>query len=170
MNHAFTSRAILSRRRTGGFTLIELMITVAIVGILAAVALPSYRNYAIRGKLVEGTNALAALRAQMEQYYQDNRTYQSLTTPTVINSPCSPTVLATAQPKSFTLSCSVPVPAAGATPTYLLTATGNAGTMVANAAYTVNQSNVMATTVFPAAWGTVPSGTTCWLMKKGDSC
>jgi len=64
--------------RQSGFTLIEVMIAVAIVGILIAIALPSYRNYVIRGKLVAGTNALANMRAQMEQYYQDNRTYATV--------------------------------------------------------------------------------------------
>ncbi|MEP6940493.1 MAG: type IV pilin protein, partial [Rudaea sp.] len=72
--------------RNSGFTLIELMVVVAIVAILAAIALPSYRDYVIRGNLVEGTQQLAAQRAKMEQYYQDARTYA---TSGAYTSPCA---------------------------------------------------------------------------------
>ena len=66
-----------SGRRPGtrGFTLIEVMITVAIVAILAAVALPSYNDYIRRGQLPEAFAGMSDLRVKMEQYYQDNRQY-----------------------------------------------------------------------------------------------
>ncbi|MGE5649003.1 MAG: type IV pilin protein, partial [Bacillota bacterium] len=65
----------MRHHRKSGFTLIELMVTVAVVAIIAAVAMPSYRDYVIRGKIPQATNNLSTLRAQLEQYYQDNQTY-----------------------------------------------------------------------------------------------
>src|SRR6516162_2622938 len=58
-----------------GFTMLEVMIVVAIVGILAAIALPNYSDYVKRGKIIEATSALSDLRTRYEQFYLDNRTY-----------------------------------------------------------------------------------------------
>jgi type IV pilus assembly protein PilE len=55
-----------------GFTLIEVMIVVAIVAILSSVAYPAYTDYVRRGQLQEAFTNLANYRIQMEQYYQDN--------------------------------------------------------------------------------------------------
>src|ERR1700760_3596679 len=68
-------------RHARGFTLIELMVACAIVGILTAIAYPSYRNYVIRGQLVDATNGLSGMRANMERFYQDNRTYIGTSSP-----------------------------------------------------------------------------------------
>ena len=51
-----------------GFTLIELMIVVAIVGILAAIALPAYQDFVVRSKMSEGTAALAACKTSVQDY------------------------------------------------------------------------------------------------------
>ena len=54
-----------------GFTLIELMIVVAIIGILAAIAIPAYQDYTIRAQVSEGLNLSGAAKAAVTEYYQD---------------------------------------------------------------------------------------------------
>ena len=66
-----------SRRRGRGFTLIELMITVAIVGILGMIAYPSYQDSIRKGKRAEGRAALTDLMQQQERYLTQTGTYLS---------------------------------------------------------------------------------------------
>ena len=58
-----------------GFTLIELMIAVVVIGILAAIAIPLYGDSVTRSKIIDGTTKLGDFRTQMEKYFMDNRTY-----------------------------------------------------------------------------------------------
>lgn len=145
----------MKRLRSRGFTLIELMIAVAIVGILVAVALPSYRDYLIRGRIVDATNALAATRARMEQWYQDNRTY--------VGGPC-----ATAQTvKEFTVVCNAVAPAVAPTAAvFTIKATGSGSTN--GFVYSIDQNSTQRTENLPTGWGPYPLN--CWLMRKGETC
>jgi len=62
-----------------GFTLIELMIVVAVIGILAAVAYPAYQDYVIRSKRGDAMNALAAVRIAQEKYRANNTSFADST-------------------------------------------------------------------------------------------
>ena len=61
--------------REKGFTLIELLIVVVILGILAAIAFPSYQQYVLEGRRTEGQTALMRVAAMQEQYFMDNKVY-----------------------------------------------------------------------------------------------
>lgn len=137
-----------------GFTLVEIMIVVAIVGILSAVAMPMYTAYMARGKLVDAQSTLTSARVALEQYYQDNRTYANTASKT---SPCPSATT------YFTYVCS---PQANS---FLITASnvanqglGAAGSYV----YTIDSSNAKATTKFAGS----TSSATCWISKTGQSC
>jgi type IV pilus assembly protein PilE len=151
-------------KKNEGFTLLELLVVVAVIGILAAVSMPYYNDYITRGKLAEGTSALADGRIKMEQFFQDNRTYTSAT---LAANGCPTTLQMAATTTYFSLSCSN----LSAT-TYTISAVGGnaTNTSLTGWTYTINQTNTKGTTAAPTAWqptGGVPQ--TCWVVRK-KSC
>lgn len=134
------SRTVTAQR---GFSLMELMIAVAIVSILAAIAIPAYQDYVARGHIVEATGAISELRTRAEQWFADRRTYVGFS--------CTPSE----PPKRFALACNQDVN------TFTITATGS-GTM-SDYSYTINQSNIKTST-------TPNSSGACWIMKNGGTC
>lgn len=73
------STKIRNLKSSAGFTLVELMIVVVIVGILATVAYPGYQEYLRRAKRAEARNMLVQIAAEQERYYSDNNSYGTLT-------------------------------------------------------------------------------------------
>ena len=150
-------------RTQRGFTLIEVMVVVAIIGILAAIAIPNYRDYVTRGKLTEAFAGLADARIKMEQFFQDNRKYPASCVVTGVATP-SATQIAVQASQNFALTC------ATTDTTYTVTATGT-GSML-GFVYTIDQNNGKSSTItntYPAAAGWTGSAT-CWVIRKGGQC
>lgn len=115
-----------ARARQRGFTLIELMITVAVVGILAAVAYPSYTQYIVRANRSAAQSFMFSVNNKQEQYMLDSRSYAggataladlSLTVPVEVSSKYT-----------ISVACTMPTAVGNCTalagaPTYLITGT-----------------------------------------------
>jgi type IV pilus assembly protein PilE len=131
------------RNAAKGFSLIELMIVIVIIGLLLTVAVPGYRDYVIRGQIAEAKAALSDGRVKIEQFFQDNKTYAG--------GPCPGAT------DSFTYACSNQTAT-----TYTITATGKS--KISAYSYTINQAN---TKTSNTPWG---NSTSCWVSKKGGGC
>ena len=132
-----------------GFTLIELMTVVLIIGILTAIALPQYNEYILKGKLTEAMSLLSDLQLRQEQYYQDNRAYADMDPRTAGTYFSKPTGQATA--------CVAATSPQG----YVCTVEST----VLNYKYSINDVGEKKT--FP------PSATAwvnCWLKASGGTC
>jgi type IV pilus assembly protein PilE len=133
------------RRREAGFTLIEVLIAIVIVGILSAVAIPSYSSYVLRGRLTEAYTTLSTMQPKAEEFWSNNRTYVGLPLPTA----------------SANFSYTADLTASS----YTVKATGTG--KAADFAFTIDQNGNRATTSAPAGWTT---STSCWIDRKGGQC
>lgn len=141
-------------RTERGFSLIEIMIVVVIIGIISSIAYPAYQDYVIRGKVTEATAGLSDLRVKLEQYYQDNRTFAGY-----VDEGCNlaSSGRSAVESDNFTFSCNINAD------TYTITANGIGAKGVGGFSYSIDESNDKASTV--------PGGSgPCWIMKKGGSC
>lgn len=144
--------------RSRGFTLVEALVAVAVVGVLATVALPAYSEHLRRGMLPEAFGALADFRARMEQYYQDNGNYgQAACADTSGTGSWS----AFAATEHFAYSCTT----SKGQQAFAITATGLAGP-VAGHVFTIDQSGDRGTTQFKG----VTVAARCWLTASGNTC
>jgi type IV pilus assembly protein PilE len=147
----------IPRHQQLGFTLIEVMVVVVIVGILAAVALPAYNNYVMRGHIPDATSYLAAAQTRMEQWFQDQHSYLNGTV-------CgAATASDTTSSSYFDFTCT------GTATTFTLTATGKS--MMSGFVYSVNESNIRSSSVAspaPSSW--VATQSNCWITKQGGVC
>jgi len=140
-----------------GFTLLELMIVVAVIGILASIAYPMYSDYVTRGQITDGITKLGNFRTQMEKFYMDNRTYQGAGPGGcgLVNPPLQ-------ADDYFQITCNA-LP--GPPETYVVTGTGVKGG-VASFVYTVDQANAKSSTGTAGKY----TNTKCWALRKDGTC
>lgn len=152
--------AVRRTRRDAGFTLIELMIAVVVLGILAAIAYPTYNEFVMRSRITEATSGMNDFRTRMEQYFQDNRTYANA-------GACGLTPPGATADSSFQLVCT------NATATgYQLDANGLASKGMSAFRYrlVIAPAGLTRSTVGVHAGWSLPGTNNCWAVRKNGSC
>ena len=145
----------MTRSRCGGFTLLEVMIVVAILATLAAIALPSYAVHVKRSRILEAVARLADARARMEAYFLDQRAYVDA------GGRCGAPPPGRRPADAFSVACE-----ATAT-TFTYTATGVAEKGMAAFVYTIDQSGAKTTVSLPAGWSRTAD---CWTIRADGLC
>lgn len=109
--------------RTRGFTLIELMITVAVVALLSAIAYPSYQSYVQRGQRSSAQQLMADIANKQQQYLLDAKTYSADLSSTGLNMSADGWTCVAASCSNARYSVAVVVDNAATPPTFTITAT-----------------------------------------------
>ena len=131
-----------------GFTLIELMIVIAIIGILAAIAIPAYQNYVIRAQATEGSSIVGGLETAFDECYANAGTAASCNSNAAVGIPATKTISGT-----YVASAKLGLPGAAQ-----IQVTYNAN---ANA-------NIAAKTIVWTAYKS-PDGNITWLCNDGTA-
>jgi type IV pilus assembly protein PilE len=134
-------------QRMRGFTLIEVLIVVAIIGILTAIAVPQYRDYVTRARLTEAFTGLGSVQTQAEEFWNNKHTYEDFDRlPAATN--------------NFTYALSN-----GSDSAFTVTATG-IGQMT-GFQYSIDQNGTRKTISTANGWG---ASDNCWIDRKGSAC
>jgi type IV pilus assembly protein PilE len=139
-----------------GFTIAELLIAVAIVGILAAVAVPQYSSYVARSRILDAFAKLSDYRTRMEQYFLDRRTYVD----DAGNCGIAPAARVGAA-DAFAVVCTATARS------YVYTATGVGNKGMAPFVYTIDETGTRGTVSLPSGWRRTAD---CWTIRADGSC
>ncbi|HEX7329744.1 MAG TPA: type IV pilin protein [Casimicrobiaceae bacterium] len=138
-----------------GFSLVELMIALAVLAILAAIVWPSYSAYVQRGRILEAVTRLSEARAKMEQYFLDQRSYVDA------SGACGVPPSSPGAADAFALACT------GTASTYTYTATGTTSGAMAAFAYSIDETGLRRTASVPANWSRRAD---CWTIRQDGFC
>ena len=144
--------------KSRGFTLIEALITVALISILSSYAYSNYKEQVIRGKLMDATRGLTEAQMRLEQRFQDARSYANYAAADC--SPVNPAFGAIIQPSQyFSFECTT------ADASYTITARGKTTGGMAGYSFSVDQDR-QKSSLFPGMTAAQP----CWISKSGQTC
>lgn len=131
-----------------GFSLVELMVVIAIIGILASIAMPNYQDYLSKGKIAEASANLSQMRMKIEQRFADTNSY--------VGYDCA----VPGERTYFTYTC----PTLTAT-TYVIQADGRADKGMGGYTYKIDQANARRS-ITPALTAEI----SCWATRRSGSC
>jgi len=152
------------KRKVYGFTLVELLTVIAIIGILAMIALPQYNDYIRRAALQEAFTQLSDFRVRLEQFYQDNRAYGTVGEASSCGHDGDANRIDFAAGSDhFNFVCALTGVGADQNQAFLLTATGSSGAALGHT-FTLDQNNTKGTTAFKG--GAIVKS--CWLVSGGE--